>query len=313
MGDMGEQRTAGRDMIHREYKDRLFRFIFGAEENREHILSLYNALRGTGYTDADKIVITTLDDVIYLGMKNDVSFMLASDMNLFEHQSTYNPNMPLRGFSYFARLYEKYISEHDLDLYGIKLVKIPAPRYIVFYNGEKPCGERTELKLSDSFIAQAEGYEWTAVMLNINRGYNRELMEKCAALKEYSDFIALARENHETGLPVEQAVDEAVRAAIGWKCLGQFMKKHRSEVKAMFLTEYNKERHERTCREEGWEEGLEKGLMEGWKKGRDEGLTEGITGTIRTLRKLGHSDDEIQMVLKDAYGLSDSEAGGYML
>ena len=106
---MGEPRTAGRDTIHREYKDRLFRFIFGAEENREHILSLYNALLGAGYTDADKIVITTLDDVIYLGMKNDVSFMLASDMNLFEHQSTYNPNMPLRGFSYFARLYEQVL------------------------------------------------------------------------------------------------------------------------------------------------------------------------------------------------------------
>ncbi len=130
MRDRKNQGTAGGNPVRREYKDRLFRFIFGAEENKEHILSLYNALRGTEYTDADQIEITTLDDVIYLGMKNDVSL----DMNLFEHQSTYNPNMPLRGFSYFARLYEQYISEHDLDIYGTKPVRIPAPRYIVFYN-----------------------------------------------------------------------------------------------------------------------------------------------------------------------------------
>ncbi len=149
-----------------------------------------------------------------------------------------------------------------------------------------------ELKLSDSFMERAEGYEWTAIMLNINRGYNKELMEKCEALKEYSDFVALARKNHEAGLSMEQAVDEAVKAALGWKCLGRFMKKHRSEVKAMFLTEYNKERHERTCREEG--------------------RMEGITGTITTLRKLGHSDDEIQSLLKETYGLTDSEARGYM-
>ncbi len=176
--------------------------------------------------------------------------------------------------------------------------------------------ERTELKLSDAFVEQSEGYEWTATMLNINRGYNKELMEQCEALREYSDFVALARENHEAGLPVEQAVDEAVKAALHWKCLGRFMKKYRGEVKAMFLTEYNKERHERTCREEGWEEGLEKGL----EKGREEGLiegwqrgqTEGITGAIRTLRKLGHSDDEIQAALKDAYGLTDSKIKGYM-
>ncbi len=90
-------------------------------------------------------------------------------------------NMPLRGFSYFARLYEQYISEQDLDLYGQKLVKIPAPNYIVFYNGEKPCEERVELKLSDAFMEKVEGYEWTATMLNINKGFNQALMEKCGS------------------------------------------------------------------------------------------------------------------------------------
>ncbi len=286
----GRSRTAqGEIAVNREYKDRLFRFIFGAAENREYILSLYNALRGSEYKNADEIRVTTLDDVIYMGMKNDVSFILASDMNLFEHQSTYNPNIPLRGFSYFARMYEQYIAENGLDLYGTKLVKIPVPRYVVFYNGQRECGERTELRLSDAFMEKAEGYEWTATMLNINRGYNRDLMAKCRPLREYSDFVARARENYKTGMSVEQAVDEAVKAAFEWECLGEFMKKHRSEVKAMFLTEYDEELHERTC----WEEGR--------KQGKEEGI---IIGTVNTLRELGRSDEEICDALEKTYNLS---------
>lgn len=249
-------------LVNQKHKDRLFRFIFGAEENRGYILSLYNALQGTDYKDPDEIKITTLDDVLYLSMKNDVSFILASDMNLFEHQSTYNPNMPLRGFLYFSMLYRQYIALHDLDIYGRNLVRIPTPRYVVFYNGEKICGDRTELRLSDAFMGEAEGCEWTATMLNINKGHNRELMEQCRVLGEYSDFVALVRENRGQGMAMEEAVDRAVQTACDWKCLGKFMKKHRSEVRDLCLLEYDEELHEKTLREEGREQGREETRLE---------------------------------------------------
>ena len=80
----------------REYKDRLFNFIFGREENREWTLSLYNAINGSDHTDASLIEFNTLGDVLYMGMKNDTSFILSNRMSVYEHQSSYNPNMPVR-------------------------------------------------------------------------------------------------------------------------------------------------------------------------------------------------------------------------
>lgn len=78
------------------FKDRLFRIIFGAEENKKHLISLYNTLNGTDYGEDEAVEITTLDDAIYIRMKNDISFIIASDLSLYEQQSTFNPNMPLR-------------------------------------------------------------------------------------------------------------------------------------------------------------------------------------------------------------------------
>lgn len=119
----------------REYKDRLFTFIFGKEENRPYLLQLYNALNGTSYTDPSELEITTLQDVIYIRQKNDISFLLDSELSLYEQQSSYNPNMPLRGLMYFSALYRQFLSRQGTDLYSSSLVKIPSPRYVVFYKG----------------------------------------------------------------------------------------------------------------------------------------------------------------------------------
>lgn len=123
----------GNEIPNVKYKDRLFRFVFG--ENKEWLLSLYNAVNETQYDNPNDITITTLDDVIYVKMKNDVSLLLDSELSLYEHQSTYNLNMPLRGFLYFASLYKALLTERGIDLYGKRMVKIPRPQYIVFYNG----------------------------------------------------------------------------------------------------------------------------------------------------------------------------------
>ena len=114
--------------INREYKDRLFRFLFGAEEMKENMLLLYNALNSTDYTDADSIKVYTIEDILYLEMKNDVAIIFDSYLHLWEQQSTYNPNMPIRGLMYFGKLYSKYIEENNLNIYGKKLCKIPTPK-----------------------------------------------------------------------------------------------------------------------------------------------------------------------------------------
>ena len=229
----------------REYKDRLFRFVFGAEENKTYLLSLCNAVSGTDYTDVDDIEITTLSDAIYIKMKNDISFLIDSQMNLFEHQSTFNPNMPLRGMEYFAELYGNYVKENGLDIYASSLQKIPTPRYYVFYNGTEEQPDILKLKLSDAFqIPDDSGeFEWTATMININYGHNQRLLEKCQPLYEYAHFIKLVRE-YSKSMDLKIAIDIAIEEAREWECIGSFLYRCKSEVSVMLLTEFDEKKHE---------------------------------------------------------------------
>ena len=107
--------------VNREYKDRVFKFIFGNPENKEWTLSLYNAVNGSQYKNPDEIQFNTIEDAVYMGMKNDVSFIIRSEMNLWEHQSSFNPNIPIRFLIYGGRLYEKYISATGYFQYSKKL------------------------------------------------------------------------------------------------------------------------------------------------------------------------------------------------
>ena len=225
----------------REYKDRLFTFIFGKEENRPYLLQLYNALNGTSYTDPSELEITTLQD---------------SELSLYEQQSSYNPNMPLRGLMYFSALYRQFLSRQGTDLYSSSLVKIPSPRYVVFYNGLRELPDVSKLRLSDAFEIPDESgeFEWTATVYNVNAGRNPAIMESCVALAQYADFIQWVRENSET-MPAKDAVDAAVRQAIAQNYLNGFFKKHREEVVDVSLTEFNEEEFVRNRRNEGRVEG----------------------------------------------------------
>lgn len=226
--------------VNTKYKDRLFRFIFGAEENKKYLLSLYNAVNRSDYTDESAFEITTLDDVIYIKMKNDVSFLFDSELNLYEHQSTYNPNMPLRGLMYFADLYRQYLSTKGRDLYGKSLEKVPTPKYLVFYNGDDEMPDQKVLKLSDAFEHEDHSgmYEWSAVMLNINAGHNQRLMDNCKALRHYALYVAKVKA-YSKEMTIEAAVNKAVEEAIREDYLDGFFKKHREGVVNVSLTEFN--------------------------------------------------------------------------
>lgn len=228
--------------------------------NKEDLLQLYNAINHTDYQNPDDLEVNTLEDVLYLSMKNDVSFLVGGTMNLYEHQSTFNPNMPLRGVFYFGRLYQGYVAKNDLDIYGEKRLRLPKPKYIVFYNGTKNEPDSTELKLSDCFeMADDEKscLECTATMLNINYGHNQELMSQCRRLEEYAIFVRYVREYMQLEDTMEDAVSKAMDACIRQDVLTDFLKKHRAEVLEMILTTYNKKLHEKTLRREGRDEGIQ--------------------------------------------------------
>ncbi len=246
------------------YKDSLFKRIFGREEHKDWLLSLYNAVNNSNCTEEDILEITTIDNIIYLNMKNDVSFLIDSQMNLYEHQSTSNPNMPLRGLFYFSNLYQAYLTKMDLNIFSSKLLKIPTPQFIVFYNGISEQPDKSYLKLSDAFMhplseAQKTDFEWTATMLNINKGHNSELMEKCRALREYSLFVGRVQNNLLKGLTKIDAVNEAVEYASRENFLDGLFKRERSEVLQVSLTEFDMEEYGRHQYRDGHEDGISEG------------------------------------------------------
>ena len=129
--------------VQKKYRDALFRRIFN---EKPVLLELYNALNQTDYDDADELIFYTIDDVIYLGYKNDVSFIVRGTLNLYEHQSTLNPNMPIRGLIYFGKQYESYIKQNNLNIYGKKLLSLPFPQFVIFYNQRRKLHGETQRK-----------------------------------------------------------------------------------------------------------------------------------------------------------------------
>lgn len=248
--------------VQREYKDRLFNFIFGSEENKAWTLSLYNAINHTNYTDPALVQINTIKEVLYLGMHNDTSFLLTDDMNLYEQQSSYNPNMPLRMMQYAGNLYEKYIKEHELNKYGSELLQLPVPKLIVFYNGVSGAEDVTLLHLSDSFPkGSAPDIEVTVKMLNVNHGRNQELLDACEPLKEYSWLMQEIRENRKT-MEIEDAVDKALMDMPKEYVIKPFLDAHKVEVRGMLLTEYNEAEAMELFRREGERDGVDKTRIE---------------------------------------------------
>ena len=254
--------------INRRYKDQLFRLIFN---NKQDLLDLYNAVHATNYTDSDDLIITTINDAVYLGMKNDLSFLIANVLNLYEHQSTLNPNMPLRGLFYFSDVLRSYIETNHLDIYSKTLVSLPAPVYLIFYNGVDDAPDEMEYRLSDAFHDLPDGFlpalECRARMLNINLGHNKVLMQRCQKLNEYACFIARIRGFLDRKYPLEDAVNRAVDECIEEGILADILRKNRSEVINMILTDYDEKLHMQTVRKEGYEDGLKDGLEDGFKSG----------------------------------------------
>ncbi|MBQ7956146.1 MAG: hypothetical protein IJ282_10415, partial [Lachnospiraceae bacterium] len=250
----------------REYKDRLFRDIF--EKDKEALLELYNALNGTDYKNPNELQTVTIENVLYMSMRNDVAFVIAGMLNLYEHQSTFNPNMPLRFLWYVGQEFQMLIQERKENQYGSKLIMLPAPKCVVFYNGDKNMPDRQVLRLTDAFGRNAKEscLELTVQMLNINFKHNEELMLKCKKLGEYAYLMNEIKSNLQIECTLEQAIEKAIDTCITNGILEEYLRKNKAEVFGMLLTEYNEKEYlsmfKRDAREEGLEEGRQEGRQE---------------------------------------------------
>lgn len=265
-------KTKTQPVVIRNYRDTLFRMLY---RNKVRLLSLFNAVNGTHYDNPDDLTITTLEGVLYLGMKNDVSCIIDMMMQLYEHQSTVNPNMPLRNLFYVSDLLQKYICEEGLDIYSRKQIKIPTPKFVVFYNGDEEQPERKEIRLSKAFSANTgeTNMELVVLQININKGQNEELKAACKTLQEYAEFTERARE-HRKEMELEDAIRTTIDECIRDGILKDFLLKNKAEVYHMCLYEFDVELHERVLREEEREEGRIEGRREGIREGRLEGQRE---------------------------------------
>ena len=245
----------------RHFKDVLFKYVL---KDKADLLELYNAINDSDYCDPEELEYNTLEDAVYLGIKNDVSFIIHNSMNLYEHQSTINPNMPLRGLFYFSSLYKKLVGD-SFDIYGKKLVRLPTPQYIVFYNGKDELPDRMVLRLSDAFMVKTDipNLECVATILNINPGHNERIVEKCSKLFQYIQFNGKIREYQEQGFSMEDAVDMAVNYCMEHDILKQILTENRSAFMDDILTTYDAEKHMEWIAKENFEEGIEQGIEQG--------------------------------------------------
>lgn len=279
--------------VNRIYKDRLYKMIFN---DKSELLKLYNAINGTHYDDPAMLTITTLDNAIYMTMENDLSFIIDMRLALYEQQSTVNPNLPLRFLMYITDIYSAYTK--DMNIYGSKKVQIPLPSFVIFYNGVKSQPDRTEFLLSELFHPTTDqpALELKAVMLNINKGHNQELMNACHTLRDYSEYVARIR-TYSAEMPLTDAVEKAITECIHENILRDFLLKNRAEAKAMSIYEYDEEKTLRMFREEGYEDGERNGK---------------IQATIEMCLEFNLSSDAIVQKLMTKFQFSESQAQEYL-
>ena len=257
--------------INEEHKDRVFKFLFGNPERLEWTLSLYNAVNGSSYDNPDDISLNTIEDVLYLGMKIDVSFIIMDELHLWEHQSTFNPNMPMRFFIYAAKLYEKYISDpkNKYNRYSTTLQTVHCPKCICFYNGTGKQPEKKILRLSDAFKGRKSDIEVTVTMLNVNYGKNAELMRTCKPMEEYAWLVAAIRRHEKITHDLEQAIDAALAEMPDNFVIKKLLILNKAEVKGMFLTEWDMEKALALNGLENEERGIKIGEKRGEKRTRE--------------------------------------------
>lgn len=290
--------------VKRNHKDTLFRMIFSTREN---LLSLYNAVNHSHYTDASELEIVTLKNAVYMNMKNDQAFLLDMQLNLYEHQSTWNPNMPLRFLMYVAKEYQMLV--RNQTLYASALVKVPTPHFVVFYNGETEQEAETILRLSHSFQQKTDKPELELMVrvLNINLDKKQEVLEACQLLKEYMLLVNKIRRYTDEYKDINQAVEQAVTECIEENILADFLRKNRAEAIEMCIFEYDDKREKELIRKAEYAEGMKEGERIGREAGKKE-EAERIFNIYQLFRanytenqikeKLGMNVEEVRKILE---------------
>ena len=272
---------------------------------KDKLIELYNAIFDTDYTEDDSVDITTIEDVIFKTMKNDISFVMDGKfVLLIEHQSSINNNMCLRDLLYADELIRRMIDPKDL--YKEAPVKIPNPKFVVLYNGERYMPPFDEKKLSDNFLNEEPEYSLQLKLdvYNINIDASSKLLEKSPTLKQYSMFVERVRrysKNKET--LNERDMVEIMESCIEDGILSEFLRNYGREAVGMMFKELTQEEAREMSRQDGYDLGIEKGI----EQGRSEGEASGRTAEKLEMAKMMKSDNEPIEKISKYTGLSIEE------
>lgn len=259
--------------VTRNHKDNVFCLLY---RDKKNLLSLYNAMNGTAYEKEEELEVVTLEEAICMKVRNDAAFVVDSRLNLYEQQASVNPNMPLRDLYYVVEELKKIAPPGRLHRRA--KVRIPAPKFVVFYNGRAKQPERQVYRLSGLFFGEEKEpeLELKVTVININPGYSGELLEKCESLRGYTVFVNKARDKKICGVKPGEAVREAVDECISEGVLADFFRENREEIVEMGVYEFNQEVYDEVLREDGEAIGLEKGIEIGRSQGVEIGKSRGI-------------------------------------
>lgn len=193
------------------------------------------------------------------------------------------------------------------SLYSSTIQKIPAPKFIVFYNGTKEINDLTEFRLSSAYECPTEDpdLELRVTILNVNDGHNKALMEQCQTLKEYAQYVARVRKYVSFNeLSLEEAVEKAVTECINENILRDFLSSNRAEVINMSIFEYDKELEEKKLRRAEFQAGMEAGI----EKGQHDLLTQKIKAKLAKGKSLELIADELEEDISVIEKLLNQEA-----
>ena len=286
----------------REYKSDVFSMLM---ENKSYALEVYNALNHSDYRNPEEVEIIRLERGISLSIRNDASFLIDMNMSFYEHQSTYNPNMPLRSMIYYVNALEDWLKRKNLDLFGRRRIQIPTPHFVVFYNGTEKRPEYEEMRLSEAFCHKTDepGIEVRCRVYNINPDNNRSLKERSAVLEGYTYFVEKVRTYQKRNVGLEEAVDRAIEDCIENHVLEDFFRDRKDEVKKMTHLDYTWEKREQMIRKEEFEEGMEQGIAEGMERGIEQGVGQGslqrLVNQVCCKLKKGKTPEEIADALEE--------------
>ena len=286
----------------REYKSDVFSMLM---ENKSYALEVYNALNHSDYKNPEEVEIIRLERGISLSIRNDASFLIDMNMSFYEHQSTYNPNMPLRSAIYYINALEDWLRRKNLDLFSRKRIQLPTPHFVVFYNGTEKRPEYEEMRLSEAFCHKTDepGIEVRCRVYNINPDNNRTLKERSAVLEGYTYFVEKVRTYQKRNVDLEEAVDRAIEDCIENHVLEDFFRDRKDEVKKMTHLDYTWEKREQMIRKEEFEEGMEQGIAQGIERGIEQGVEQGrvqrLAEQVCSKLKKGKTPEEIADALEE--------------